>query len=202
MNHYRMNVKNCVRAAFAMFALATLSGCVSPYIDSQLQDVAPAKIASPQPVQVIFEFQTKGVTSGAATDMVRPTVMSALQDSGLFSQISDGPVPNGALLHIVINNVPLSDDAYAKGFVTGFTFGIVGNTVGDGYICSFDYKGGPNGKMISKEVRDAIYTSLGATAQPQHAEPMPDLKTAALTMAKRVVDNGLNEIAQDPGFGK
>ena len=198
-------MKNCARAA-AIVVLATLSGCASVYVDTGIKELKPEeriKIANPQPVQLLFQFQTKGVANGQATDLLKKTVLSAVQDSGLFSQVGDGPAANGALLNITIDNVPLTDDAFAKGFVTGFTFGLVGSTVGDGYICTVDYLPAPNAPKITKSVRDAIYTSLGATAgTPDHAQKVSGFEEAAKLMAHKIVANGLNELAKDPGFGK
>jgi len=185
--------------------LGLLSGCASAYLDNSVQELTPAEkvaVANRKPVQLLFEFQTKGVENGQATDLVRQTVIDTVQGSGDFSQVSSDPVPGGALLHISINNVPLTDDAYAKGFVTGFTFGLVGNTVGDGYICTADYQSGANAPTVTKTMRDAIYAALGATSGPQHAEKMPGLKEAALAMTHRVVAHLVNDIAGDPSFGK
>jgi len=40
--------------------------------------------------------------------------------------VSGDPTSNGALLNVTINNIPLTDNAEAKGFMTGFTLGLVG----------------------------------------------------------------------------
>ena len=110
--------------AFAcVFAVLMLSGCaISPYLDSGLQELKPEEkvaVASPKPVQMLFEFQTKGVANGQATDFVKGEVLTTVQASGLFTQVGPAPVTDGALLHVVINNVPNTDDAFAKGFTTG-----------------------------------------------------------------------------------
>jgi hypothetical protein len=190
----------------AAVVLTMLSGCASVYVDTNIKELTPAErvsVANPQPVQLLFEFQTKGVQNGQATDLLKDAVWNTVRGSGLFSQVGEGPAANGALLHITINNVPLSDDAFAKGFVTGFTFGLVGNTVGDGYVCTVDYLSGPNAQKITTITRDAIYTSLGATAStPQHAQKVAGFTEAANLMARKIVGNGLNDLAKAPGFAK
>lgn len=199
-------MKRCALAA-TIVMMAGLGGCVTPYVDTSLPDLTPAQklqVANPQPVQLVFEFQTKGTANSQVTDLLKPIVLTAVKDSGAFSQISDLPAANGALLHITLNNVELNDtanDAYAKGTITGLTFGLIGNTVGDGYICTIDYLPGTTGAKITKVVRDAIYTSIGATTtKPEHAQQMKSLKEAGEYMTRVVVENGINELVKDPSF--
>lgn len=194
------------RLAAIFVALTALSGCATAYVDSNLQDLKPEEkvvIANPKPTQLLFEFQTKGVPNGQATSEVKQLVWNTVQSSGQFSQISDGPAPNGALLRISINDVSLDDDATTKGAMVGFSFGLAGAIVGDGYICTINYQSGVNAPEISRTLRDAVYASMGATAgTPVHAEKMPDFKTAVDTMIRRVVSNALNQLAKDSGFPK
>jgi hypothetical protein len=192
--------------AAAIAVVSMLAACGTFYVDNNVHDLAPAErvaVAQPRPVQLLFDFQTKGVSNSRARDLVKDKVTQAVQDSGLFSTVSPEPQANGALLQVTINNVPLSDDAFMKGFAVGFTFGIVGTTVGDGYIVTADYIGGPNDAKISKSLRDAIYTSLGATAPtPDHATKTKSLDEALNLMVHKSVGNALNELARDPGFNK
>ena len=51
-----------------------LGGCGTFYVDDTLKEVTGADkvaVAQPQPVQMLFEFQTKGVRNGSATDYVK-----------------------------------------------------------------------------------------------------------------------------------
>jgi hypothetical protein len=188
-----------------IFAAVTLSGCaISPYVDSgmgELKAEEKVAVASPKPVQLLFEFQTKGVVNGQATDFVKGEVLATVQASGLFSQVGQAPVADGALLHIVINNVPNTDEAFAKGFTTGLTLGLAGNTVTDAYICTVDYLVGGT-KKIEQVTRDAIYSNIGAKAAPEHAEKMASLEIAAKTVTRRMVAHGLNDLARNPDFPK
>lgn len=200
------SAKALVRIA-AVCATTMLAGCGTFYIDNGLPELKPedrVKVANSQPVQLLVEFQTRGVTNGQGTDEIKPMVVSAVQSSGLFSQVSGDPAPNGSLLHVTLNNVPLTgdeNDAYAKGFLTGFTFGLVGTTVGDGYICTITYQAKPGGPELTKEARNVIYGSFGATGStPERAEKMPNIKTAVETMVRRTVGSALNNLAKDPGF--
>ena len=182
-----------------------MSGCsVSPYVDTGLPDLGPQEkvaVANPKSVQLIFEFQTNGVGNGQATDLFKSEVLSTVRDSGLFLQPGAAPVPDGSLLHIVINNVALTDDAVSKGFATGLTLGLAGSTVTDGYICTVDYLVGGT-KKIEQVTRDAIYSNIGAKASPPHAEKMPSVLIAVKTVTRRTVSHALNDLAKSPDFPK
>lgn len=203
---FNAGMKRCALAATVVM-MAGLGGCVTPYVDTSLKDLTPAdkvQVVHPQPVQLVFEFQTKGTANSQVSDLLKPIVLTAVKASGAFSDVSDTPPANGALLHITLDNVELNDtvnDAYRKGAVTGLTFGLVGNTVGDGYICTVDYLAGAGAPKITKTVRDAIYTSIGATTtEPPHAQKMKSLKEAGEYMTRVVIENGINELAKDPSF--
>lgn len=178
-----------------------LGGCGTFYVDDTLKEVTGADkvaVAQPLPVQMLFEFQTKGVRNAAATDYVKKDVDGVVKSSGLFSTVSEAPVSGGAVVNLTVNNVPLDDNAFAKGFATGFTLGLVGNTVGDGYICTVDYLPAGGGAKITKSVKDAIYTSIGATAsEPKHARKMKSADEAVKAMTRKCLGNPLNDLARD-----
>jgi hypothetical protein len=204
MSKLRSVGAQCARAIAVVFMLAMLPGCATFYVDDSLHDLSASEkvtVADPRPVQLLFDFQTKGVHNPRATDFTKPYVLTAVQGSGLFSQVTSDPAPNGAVLNVVINNVPLTDDAFAKGFMTGFTLGLVGSNVGDGYVCTVDYLPGGSALKIEKSMRDAIYTSMGATAgTPPHAQKVSSIDAALQTMVRQVVTNTLNEVAKDKDF--
>lgn len=189
---------------FAALALLSATGCGTFYVDTALKDVPPdqmKKVANPQPVQLLFEFQTKGASNPRVTDHIKGQVAEFVSKSGLFSQVTSAPVPNGAVLNIVINNVPVTQNAAEQGFVTGLTFGLAGSAVTDGYICNVDYLGGGNAPKISKTVRHAIHMTMGATSSaPVNAVKSESMDDAINTMIRQIVTNGLKEVASDPSF--
>lgn len=186
----------------AVAALA-ISGCASVYVDTTLGDTKPEDIkkpAQPKPVQYLFSFQTKGTANASATNLLKTQVVEQVQASGLFSQVSEAPVEGGSLLNITINNVPLTDDAAAKGFATGLTFGLAGSTVTDGYIGTLEYLPPAPGAKISLTAQHAIHTTVGATNPPPHAEKADGFEAAARKVVRQLVAKGLKDLAQDPGF--
>lgn len=189
----------------AVLAVVSTSACISPsfYVDRSLGDVPPAqvrKIASPKPVQLLFDFQSKGASNTRATDFTKAMALSTAQASPLFSSVSTDPVPNGAILSVTINNVALTDDAASKGFMTGLTLGAAGSVVTDGYTCTVDYVSGPNAPKISTTTKHALHTVIGNTDAPQNADKAVNVNEAVQTIVRQLVARGVNDLAANPAF--
>lgn len=184
-------------------AVLNLTGCASLYLDNTTKEVpatAFKKPSSPKPVQLVFDFQTKGVSNARATDYLSAQVTDQVKTSGLFSEVSTSPTPDGRVLSIALNNVPLTDNAFSKGFVTGLTFGLAGSQVSDGYVCTVNYLPGGQGAPITKAARHAIHTVLGAKEGPANGTKMDDIESAVKTMTRQIVSTALNDLSQDPAF--
>ncbi|WP_284619218.1 hypothetical protein [Aquabacterium humicola] len=188
-----------VRAACVVATLA-LGGCGSFYVDSGTPEVQASQYRKPaqaKPVQLMFEFQTKGAPNARATEMLKAQISEQVKTSGLFADVAEQPVPGGAMLSIVLNNVPLTDDAFTKGFVTGLTFGLAGNQVSDGYVCTAKYLGEGQAQPIVKSARHAIHTTVGAAAAPANAVKADSIEAAVRTMTRQIVSTTLNELSQE-----
>ncbi|MFM0174766.1 hypothetical protein PQR33_36175 [Paraburkholderia sediminicola] len=191
---------NAKRAAILIGAASlvlSLSACMTPhsYVDAKLGETDYAtlkKSATPQPVQLLVEFQTKGVPNARATDYVRSHVYEQVAQSGLFSQVSYSPVPSGRKLSISINNVPLTDNVAAKGFGVGLTFGLAGTMITDGYECTASYIE-PGHDAVTKVVKHAIYSTIGHASGPDGLKPMP-LQQASDTVLRQVVGKSLEQL--------
>lgn len=160
------------RLFFAVLAAAALSGCISAqsYVDSALpragkEDVAAT--ASAQPIQVLYEFRTRGVPNAGATQQTSDAVLGVVRDSGLFSEVAPAPVASGRRLTITIDNVPITskEEAMSRGFGTGLTFGLVGTMVTDGYVCEARYAIGA-GEPFTLGYRHAVHTTIGNASGP------------------------------------
>lgn len=181
---------------------AAFSGCASFYVDTALPDVKSTELkkpATPKPVQLLFAFQTKGAPNGRATDLLKGQVSDLVKASGLFSSVSE--TPESSVLNVTINNIPLTDDAAAKGFMTGFTFGLVGATVTDGYVCHVDYVAAAGAPKVSYDIKHAIHTGIGAGSAPPNLKAAANGEEAVRTMTRQIVNNGLKKLAEDPRFG-
>lgn len=190
-------------ALFALVLTLFLSGCANFYVNTALKDVKPEEIskpASPRDTQLVFEFRTKGTANASATAHLKDQVTALVAESGLFKDVAGSPVSDGALLTVVIDNVPLTDDAFSKGFVTGLTFGLAGSAVTDGYVCTIEYLPAGERTAISTTVRHAIHTTVGAKGAPVNVAPAASIDEAVRTMTRQIVLNGLKQLANDKSF--
>jgi hypothetical protein len=191
-------------AGLALFAVLS-SGCATMFVDTGLKDVAASEYTQPpqvKPVQMLFNFQTKGAGNARATKFLAEEVNATVKASGLFSEIGSQPVAGGALISVTINNVPVTDNAFSKGFATGLTFGLAGNTVTDGYICVVDYTAAPGMPMLEAKTRHAIHTNIGAKKAPANGVRAKSPEEAVKTMTRQIVGNALKQLSNDPEFAK
>lgn len=181
-----------------------ISGCATPYLDNGTPEISVSeyrKPASPQAVQLVFEFQTKGAPNAFATKHLKEQVLAQVRESGLFASASEEPAAGAALLSVTLDNVPVTSesDAMSKGFVTGLTFGLAGSQVTDGYICTVKYLPA-NGAPLVKTARHAIHSTMGAAADPSGATKMESFEIAVRTMTRQVLSQALNSLSRDPDF--
>lgn len=189
--------------ALASACIASFTGCASFYVDTALPDVKSEdikKAAAPKPVQLLFSFQTKGAANAAVSNLLKGQVTDLVKASGLFATVSESPEAH--VLSITLNNVPLTDDAASKGFMTGLTFGLAGSTVTDGYICTVDYVPASGAPKLSYEVKHAIHTGIGAGSAPPNIKPAASGEEAVRTMTRQAINNGLKKLGDDPRFNQ
>jgi hypothetical protein len=198
-----MNHSAGIRIWLLALALPIMSGCMSMYVDGNTKEIASSqyhKPAKPQPVQFFYEFQTKGVANAAVTGQTKARVLDQVKDSGLFSTVSEEPAANGATFSITINNVPLTDDAFSKGFVTGLTLGLAGSQVSDGYVCTARYRASAQSPVEVKQARHAIHTTVGSGGPPPNSVKTSSAEEAVTLMMRQIVSNVLNDISRDSQF--
>ena len=188
-----------------LVAAAAMTGCVSmkPYVSDNLKEVPASEFVKPNPshpVQLLFNFQTKGVDNARVTAALKARVADQVAASHVFDSVSDAPVAGGALLIVTVNNVPLDDHEFAKGFATGLTLGLAGTLAGDGYIATARYTPPAPASLIAREVRHSIYTTIGNHAPPPNAVAAATMDEAATTMLHQAVSNLLNDVSHDPSF--
>jgi hypothetical protein len=192
--------------AISAGALST-SGCATMYVDAGLQNANKADIRHPErpsDAQLLFSFQSKGTANAKATDALKAQVTELVSTSGLFATVGSDPSLSGAILNITLDNVPITDpaDATAKGFATGLTFGLVGSTVTDGYICTIDYVPPGSASKVTKTSRHAIHTTMGAKGAPENAIKAKNIEDAVRTMTNQIIIDGLKQLSNDPVFAQ
>lgn len=180
-----------------------LAGCATHYVDGATREVPPAqfvKAAGNRPVQLLTEFQTRGVANAQATAATKEMIADNVRSTGLFTQVSDAPVPDAGVLSVTVNNVPLADDAAAKGFIAGLTLGVAGQQVTDGYICTVSYLAPGQSRPIVKSAKHAIHTTVGASAAPPNTYKASGLEDAVRLMVRQVMSVALSDLSHDPEF--
>jgi hypothetical protein len=184
-----------------------LSGCISMYVPNGLPDVAPSDYVKPRhpaPVQLLIDWTTQGKSNSKALGETQADIVSVVNESGLFTSTSRDPVPSAALLAITIDDSPVTDpnSAFAKGFLTGFTFGLVGTKGVEGYTCTVTYIPSNGADKLTHVTRQPLIYTMGAHAAPADSTPAPTIKDGVRTMIRRTVGNALKELAADPAFAR
>lgn len=193
-----------VAAAVAAAALLSVAGVANAanFVDTALGDVPPDQIvavSNPKPVQLLFQFKTKGAANARATTYLNAQITELARNSNLFSEVSTGPVEGGAILSITIDNIP-SEGAASQGFATGLTFGLRGSLVTDFYVAGVEYVNGAGAATISKQARHALYTTLGRHEPPPTGVRVRNAEEGVRTVVRQLVTHMLNDLAKDPGF--
>lgn len=198
-----MKTLSWLRRGLVLATALLLTACASMYVDSGTPDVESSQYRKPEPrhpVQVLFEFQTKGVANARATSFLKAKALQAVSASGVFTEVAEGPVSGGALLSITLNNVPITDNAFTKGFVTGLTFGLAGSQVTDGYVCTVQYTSTNGAPPITAQARHALHTTVGASAAPGNAVKAANAEEGVSIMTRQVVSNALLNLSKEAAF--
>ena len=178
---------------------------MSMYVPNGLSNVASSeyvKPAQPAPVQLLVDWTTQGKSNPTALKQVRGDIVAVVNESGLFASTSIEPVPSNALLAIVIDDTPVTDpnSAFAQGFLTGFTFGLVGSKGVEGYTCTVTYIPSNGADKLTHVTRQPLIFTMGAHAAPANSTAVPSIRDGVRIMIQRTVGNALKELAADPAF--
>lgn len=201
-------LRACGLPALAVLTLASSPVSAAVFVGSGLTDLKPEEkvtISQPKPVQLLFEFRTKGSPNLQGGKQLRPDVIAAVKASGLFSEVSEGPTENGAILNIVIDDVVTPQEMQAaatKGAVTGATLFIAGSNIREHYTCVIDYLPNPSAAKITRTAEHSIVVQMGLiNSVPTDAVKVDGgIKGAVAAMTRQIVANPLNAVGADPAF--
>jgi hypothetical protein len=181
-------------------ACLLLTGCFSPtmYVDPSLPSVSKSDLtsnAAPQPVQLLYEFQTKGAPNARGTELTKGKVLATVTESGLFTIVSGEPQADQRRLAIIINNVPVTQNAAAKGVGVGLTFGLVGNMVTDGYECTASYVS-PGAEPLKFTYTHAIHSTIGNADGPPGLKAEPSTAAALGKVVEQLTWSALRDLSK------
>jgi hypothetical protein len=189
-------------AVLSFGSLAAPAQAAKIYVDNKLGWVKPeekVQVANPQPVQLVIDFQTDGVTNAKAIKEVRPIITKYLQQTALFSTLSETPVANGALLTVRFNNI-VEKGAAGKGFKAGLTFGLAGTQVTDNYDIDLALVPASGQEPIRTSLKHAIIMTIGKKADPALGTEYKKGKDAVDVMVGQAVEQGAHGLARQAGF--
>ncbi|PFH11652.1 hypothetical protein BCF11_4104 [Collimonas sp. PA-H2] len=175
------------------------TGCISlkQYVDPTLPKVTVADLKQPetrQSVQLFLEYQNNGVINPQAADSVRPIILATLKKSNLFSDVVMAPASADRKLFITINNFPVTKNANGKAFMTGFTFGLAGTMITDGFQMNAAYDV-PGQAEVKHSYRHALYSTIGNADGPANLAPVAKDEAIPLIMNGMVL-NLLNDMSR------
>lgn len=186
---------------------ATAAEAAKWFIDNTLGDVKPEEkvsVVEPKPVQLIFEFMRDGKAIAAAKKQVKPLVIAAIKEQGVFSEVTEAPTPNGAILNIVITNIVDKEELAKlkkKAFGAGLSFGLASGVVAtDHYNVDFELVPATGKPSVKTQVQHAIHMKYGKTDVAIPGTEVKKVMDAINGMVRQTTARGINNLAGDPGF--
>jgi hypothetical protein len=173
------------------------------YVETKLGELTAeqrAKIETPRPVQLIFQFTTDQKANPRATKYLKEQVFKLVRESGAFSAVAETPVEGGAMLVVTIDNI-VQKDAAAQGFKAGLTFGLAKAAVRDGYLIVADYTPAAGAPAIRREVTHGLWVTMGSKEAPEAGLALvKNITIGVETVVRQGVGHAVNQVALDPGF--
>lgn len=202
--HIARSAAVCLAAGF----FTTLSGCadVRYFVDGDLKDVSVSQIARlqhPRATQLLFSFKTRGLVNATTSEILEDDITRIVASSELFSAVSSGPAPGGAILSVEIDAIPGTQRELARGLTSGLTLGLTGSTRTDPFVCTVDYIASPGGTKLTTTAQHAIYIPMGIIdSRPKNIVMARNRLDALHTVARQVVTAALQQLSNDPEFRK
>jgi hypothetical protein len=157
----------------ALLIVTTTSGCISSksYVDPKYSNTGYSEIkrvAEPYTVKLDVEFQRNGELIPRANPTLVTNADRVLRASGVFLPVDS---EESMSIKVTFNNIDSMGGAFAKGFGTGLTFGLVGTAVSDYYEAEVVAKRGD--AKFEGNYDHAIHSTIGNKGAPvEGVEPM------------------------------
>ncbi len=171
-----------------------LFGCISPksYVDPSSQKYTYEDVkrrSEPLKLKLTVEFQRHGEVYPKAESTLRDSAERTLRATGFIIPAEEGTAGD---IKIIVNNTGDRGAAAAKGFGTGLTFGLIGNTVQDNYDLTMIIT--IKGKTITKsDIHNSIFTAIGNTSVPSGVQTST-VSVAFSKVLEQMILQGLKEL--------
>lgn len=206
---HRLGQFALVLSAIAIVAIPQAAMAMKFFVANALGEVKPEEKVTPQtpkPVQVLFEFQRDGKPNAKATKVVTPWAVEDLKASGAFSDVTDAPTADGAIISIKFNNVIVKeelDKVKSQAFGAGLGFGLFGGVVAtDHYVVSMDYVPATGAAPIHTEVKHELYSKYGKKDVEIPGTEYKKADDAVKVLVRQALARGINTIVADPAFSR
>lgn len=138
----------------------SLTGCMSAYVENKAPAISDVKASSqPTSVKVEVEAYTNGDKNDNLQQKIQPKAVETLVNTKVFTV---DPAA-AATLKLKVSEDANKGAAFAKGFLTGFTFFLIGTTSEADY--TMDVSLIENGSTVfNKQYTEKAYITAGATA--------------------------------------
>lgn len=191
---------NILKLALSLVVALALTGCIAPqsYVDPAFGKAAYTditKVDQQYNVKVDIEFQRNGVAYPGANQEVRHHVERTLKATGV---ILPTPENSKIAIKVTMNNIADMDDAFAKGFGAGLTFGAAGTVVSDFYEIKIEYTDA-SGSVTAKNYKHALHTAIGNTDAPVENVKPTDPAIAVGVIVEQIMLNFVKDM-QDAGM--
>jgi hypothetical protein len=194
-------------AVLVLTALPQAAAAMKFYVANALGEVKPKEKVTPEtcePVQVLFEFQRSGTPNAKATRVVTPWAIKDIKATGVFSEVTDAPTANSAILSIKFNNVVVKeelDKTKKQAFGAGLGVGLFGGVLAvDHYGVSIDYVFATGATPIHTEVKHELYAKYGEKDVDVPGAEYRDADEAVKVLVSQALPRGVNNIVADPAF--
>jgi hypothetical protein len=171
------------------------TGCSHSYVDPSYGKIGYGDLAQRQDKlkwRVSAEFQRNGIHRETVDATLATNVDRVLRGTAMVVPTSDPASPE---LKVVVNNFGDIGAAAGKGFVTGLTFGIAGNTVTDFYEMHVTLTDGD--KIIRKSgYKHELHTTVGNAKGPAGVSPTSATEGFQKIMEQMLL-NALKDIEGD-----
>lgn len=207
ISRHRAKLLRLVAMAVMLSTLPQAAQAMKFYVANALGEVKPEEKVTPTkplPVQVIFEFQRDGKPNAKATKVVTPWAMEDIKGTGAFSEVTDAPTANGAIISIKFNNLVIKeelDKAKKQAFGAGLGFGLFGGVLAvDHYLVSIDYVPATGAAPIHTEVKHELYSKYGKKNVEVPGTEYKTADEAVKVLVRQALARGVNNIVADPAF--
>lgn len=167
----------------------SLTGCFSAYVENKAPALSEIKPSfQPKPVNVQVEAYSNGEKNDKLQQAIQPKIIEVLNNTKVLGV----DAYSTATLKVKVQENFDKGSTFAKGFLTGFTFFLVGTTSEANYTMDISLieNGAP---VFNRQYNQKVYATAGATAgTPDNARKV-DLDQAPIAVSQDLVLQFLKE---------